>query len=236
VENDRRSLNEFKLYNQLVEGMKAMRMLVISSVNAYMHPSPLSPEYAKALRNAGLPMPSSDIDDEFKYLKAVKLFSKRAKDLFKGSFRNVLKGVRAARGLGICVDLFLISPRYGVISEDEYILPYSFSLTRKPRSHIRKASGTLKTKEKINSIFKTPYDLCVVIANKNDLLLIHDPPNGSDLASLCKRIVVFSAPSAATYFKGNAQFFGVRQVGGRTDSFLKFLDELTSKPLSDYAP
>ena len=188
-----------------------------------------------ALHKANLSVPSYDLDNEFKYLSVVKLFSKRARDLFKGSFKNVLKSVRAARSMGINVDLFLISPRYGVISEDEYIIPYSFSLSGKPRSFLLKTSETLKSKEKICAILGTAYDLCIIVANKNDLLLIHNPRNGFDLASLCKRIVVFSAPSASTLFKGNSQFIGVRQVGKRTDQFYRFIDEMTSKPLNDYS-
>ena len=209
-------------------------MLVVASAPPYMSPSPRSGDFVRTLQNAGLGVPSSDLENEQKYLDAAKPFSRRAKDLFKGAFRNVLKSVQAARSLGIQVDLYIISPRYGLVSEEDRLLPYAFSLTSKPITYLRSASEKLKINEKLGSILSTQYDVCAIVANRNDVVMMQAPQSGFDLANLCKELVVFSAPSTSAFFRTGVKVIGALAIGKRTSKFAKYIDEITSKPLSDY--
>jgi len=210
-----------------------MRILVIASTPVYMYPSPKTPGYVKALNKLGLHAPSSDIEDEALYLDAAGGFTKRAKDLFQGSFRKIVKGVEDARSQGIKVDFFLITPRYGIVAENELLLPYAFRLTGKSKGFLRAMSDKLRTKEIISDLLKVPYDLVVLIANKSDLLLVHDPKKGFDISKMCKKLMVLSAPSASKDFD-KVGFIGIRQVGGRADRFAKFIDSMTGRTLKDY--
>ncbi|MDD1764710.1 MAG: hypothetical protein LUQ46_01720 [Candidatus Methanomethyliaceae archaeon] len=212
-----------------------MRILVIASTPVFMFPSPKNPDYVNALKKAGLQIPSSDIENETLYMNAAKGYAKRAKDLFQGSFRRIVKGVEDARSVGIKADLFLISPRYGVVTENDLLLPYNFRLTGKSKGFLRALSGKLRTKELVSELLKVPYDLCVIIANRSDLLLLHDPRKGFDLSKMCKKLVVLSAPSMAKDFTNGAEFIGISRVRGRADHFVKIIDKMTRRTLKDYS-
>jgi hypothetical protein len=212
-----------------------MRILVIASTPVYMFPSPKNPDYLKALKKSGLQVPSSDIENETLYLNAAKGFTKRAKDLFQGSFRKIVKGVQDARSVGIKVDLFLISPRYGIVAENDLLLPYNLRLTGKSKGFLRVLSGKLRTKELVSELLKAPYELCIVIANKSDLLLVHDPKKGFDLSKMCQKLLVLSAPSTAKEFADNVEFIGVSRVRGRAEHFSRLIDKMTRRTLKDYS-
>lgn len=212
-----------------------MRILVITSTPVFMFPSPKNPDYINALKKVGLQIPSSDIENETLYINAAKGFTKRAKDLFRGSFMRIVKGVEDARSVGIKVDLFLISPRYGVVAENDLLLPYNIRLTRKSKGFLRALSGKLRTKELVSELLKAPYDLCIIIANKSDLLLLHDPRKGFNLSKMCKKLVVLSAPSVAKDFADDVEFIGIKRVRGRAEYFVKFIDRMTSRSLKDYS-
>ncbi len=164
---------------------------------------------------------------------AARTFSRRSRDLFQGSFRRILRGIDAARAAGIYVDLFIISPRYGVISEDAIIMPYSMSLTGRSKRFARELARKLGTRERVQELLRSPYDICMVTANKSDLLLVHDPAEGLDLSKLCKRLVVISAPSVRNVLEG-AEFIGIENVGARAERLVQLLDAMTSKTLNDY--
>jgi hypothetical protein len=212
-----------------------MRILVIASTPVYMYPSPKTPDYIKALKKAGLPFPSSDMENETLYLNAAGGFAKRAKDLFHGSFRKIVKGVEDARSQGIKVDFFLITPRYGIVTESDLLLPYALRLTGKSKGFLRAMSDKLRTKEIISDLLKVPYDLVVLIANKSDLLLVHDPRKGFDISKMCKKLMVLSAPSTSKEFGDKVEFIAIRQVGGRAERFARFVDGMTSRTLKDYS-
>ncbi len=164
---------------------------------------------------------------------AARAFSRRSRDLFQGSFRRVLRGIDAARAAGIQVDLFIISPHYGVIPEDAIIVPYRMSLTGRSKRFARELARRLETRERVQALLRSPYDLCMVMANKSDLLLVHDPAEGVDLSKLCKRLVVISAPSVRSVLEG-AEFIGIEKVGARAERLVQILDAMTSKTLNDY--
>jgi len=212
-----------------------MRILVIASTPVFMYPSPKTPDYVKALKKAGLQAPSSDMENETLYLNAAGGFAKRAKDLFQGSFRKIVKGVEDARSQGIKVDFFLLTPRYGIVAESDLLLPYAIRLTGKPKSFLRAMSEKLRTKEIVTDLLKVPYDLVILIANKSDLLLVHDPKKGFDISKMCKRLMVLSAPSASKDFGDKVEFIGISRVRRRAEHFAKFIDKMTSRALKDYS-
>ncbi|MBM5804892.1 MAG: hypothetical protein FJZ49_02335 [Candidatus Verstraetearchaeota archaeon] len=212
-----------------------MRILVIASTPVFMYPSPKTPDYVKALKRAGLQVPSSDMENETLYLDAAGGFAKRAKDLFHGSFHKIVKGVEDARSQGIKMDLFLITPRYGIVAERDLLLPYALRLTGKSKGFLRAMSDKLRTKEIITDLLKVPYDIVILIANKSDLLLVHDPKKGFDISKMCKKLMVLSAPSTSKDFGDKVEFVGISRVRRRAEHFTKFIDKMTSRTLKDYS-
>lgn len=210
-----------------------MRILVIASAPVYMRPSPKSPAYLSALRKAGLSIPTSDIENESAYQSAAKGFAKRTRDLFQGSFQKVVKGVDALRSQGMKVDLFAISPRYGIVSDLDLLLPYSFSLTRKPKSTVRKISERLRTREVVSDLLKAGYDQFILMANRADLLFVHDPEHGFDLGAVPVQTIVIGAPSLSGVIGGH-RFLEAKQPGARSEIFARYVDEMTATDLRDY--
>jgi hypothetical protein len=211
-----------------------MRILVIVSTPVYMSPSPKDSDYAKALKKANLHVPSFDIENESLYLKAVGGYVKRAKDLFQGSFQKIVKSVEDARSQGIKVDFMLMTARYGIVPEGELLLPYNVKLTGKSKKFVRNLSERLKTKELVTEFLKAPPDICILVANKSDLLLVHDPKKGFDLTEMNSKLVVITAPSMIKQFKDRSEFIGIRQVGERAEKLVSYLDRITAKTLIDY--
>jgi hypothetical protein len=99
---------------------------------------------------------------------------------------------------------------------------------------LRALSERLRTKELVSDLLMVRYDLCIIIANRNDLLLLHDPRKGFDLSKKCKKLVVLSAPSMAKDFSDRVEFFGITRVRERADYFAKFIDKMTTRTLKDY--
>jgi hypothetical protein len=211
-----------------------MRILVIASTPVYMSPSPKNSNYVKALKKADLHVPSFDIENESLYLKAAGGYVKRAKDLFQGSFQKIVKSIEDARSQGIKVDFMLMTARYGIVPEDELLLPYNVKLTGKPKKFIKDLSERLKTKELVKEFLRASPDICILVANKSDLLLVHDPRKGFDLTEMSSKLVVITAPSVTKQFKGMSEFIGIKQVGERAGKLASYLDGITAKTLKDY--
>lgn len=211
-----------------------MRIVVFASAPAYMRPSVKDKDYTGALKKAGLPRPTDDLEREPLYLQAVPGFAKRAREAFGGNFQLVMKSVEDARSQGLQVDLFIISPRYGIITERDQVLPYASSLTGKPRKYLRDFSAKHRVKELANDLLKDPCDLLAVVANRSELILLHDPEQGFDINDLGARIAVFSAPSAKKQFGGKVEYHPARQVRTRSMLFSRYMDDLTKRTLKEF--
>lgn len=211
-----------------------MRMLVITSATAYMDPSPKNPLYLGALAKAGLSVPTSDIENESLYLGTAHSFARQAKDIFGGHVKGVLKGVERARSQGIKVDLFLISHRYGIVAECDQLIPYAFSLAKKPKKVIRQFSEKMHTKELVRDLFRKNYDITILIINRSDLPFVHDPKQGFDIGNNSSRLLVIGAPSLSNLIKGNVEFQASKSLGKRVDRFLSFIEEATRTTLRDF--
>jgi hypothetical protein len=200
-----------------------------------MRPSVKDKGYTGALKKAGLPTPSDDLEREPLYVQAVPGYARRAREAFGGNFQLVMKSVEDARSQGLLVDLFIISPRYGIITERDQVLPYSASLTGKPKKHLRDFSAKHRVKELINDLLKDPCDLLVVVVNRSELVLLHDPEQGFDIRGLGARVAIFSAPSAKKQFGGKVEYQPARQVRTRSTHFSKYMDDLTKRTLKEFA-
>jgi hypothetical protein len=200
-----------------------------------MNPSAKDRDYVGALKNAHLSIPFADLEREPLYLQAAPGFARRAREAFGGYFRHIMKSVEDARSQGIIVDLFIISPRYGLITEKDQVLPYSASLTGKPKKVLRDFSARHRIRQILSDLLKDPCDLLAIVANRSELILVHDPEMGFDIDSLNTRAVVFSAPSARKRFSDKVEYHPVRQVGLRSLLFAKYVDDLTKRTLKDFS-
>jgi len=214
--------------------MPHRRVVVFSSAATRMAPSPLDPEIVNLLKKSGLGIPGSDLQLEQEYRVALSPYIKRTRDLFRGSFQHMSSAIQDANGACLEIDHYVISPRYGIIDLDERIIPYRFSLAHSSRAEVQQASARLGIGERLRKILSKGYDLCFVVANKNDLMLLHDPSSGKDLASMCPSLTVISAGSASFLFDEKVRFFGISNIGKRSRKFLHLLNELTTMPLSNY--
>lgn len=212
-----------------------MRIIVMASSPAYMSPSVKDRDYAAALKKARLPRPSDDLEREPLYLGAAPGFARRAREAFGGNFRHIMKSVEGARSQGITVDLFIISPRYGLITEKDLVLPYSASLTGRSKKSLRDYAARHRVRELMEDLLKDPCDLLAVVANRSELILFHDPERGSDVASLGTKVVVFSAPSGRKQFGSRVEYHPARQVRTRSLLFAQYMDGLTKRTLKEFA-
>jgi len=212
-----------------------LRIVVFVSAPAYMSPSVKDRDYARAVKKAGLPLPSDDLEREPLYLQAAPGFARRAREAYGGNFQMVMKSVEDARSQGLKVDLFIISPRYGFITERDQVLPYAASLTGKPKKYLREFSARHRVKELASELLRAPCDLLAVVANRSELILLHDPEQGFDISALGARVAVFSAPSAEKNFGGKVEYHPARQVRTRSALFAKYMDDLTKRTLREFA-
>lgn len=212
-----------------------MRILLVVSAPAYMSPSPRDSNYLNTLKKSGLNVPSFDIENESVYLDAAGPFVRRAKDLFQGYFKKVMEGVRVARDQGIKIDVFVLSPRYGLIKEDEFILPYYVDMGFMKKKDLQILRERLKISEKLSTILKESYDIFILILKKDHVPLIFgDEKSLKNFAGAAPKVLLVSAPSLAGKFGEPIKFVGIKQIGKRADAFVKLVDSLTARTLNDY--
>ncbi|MGC8937044.1 MAG: hypothetical protein ACP5KV_06775 [Candidatus Methanomethylicaceae archaeon] len=212
-----------------------MRILLVVSAPAYMSPSTRDSNYLNTLKKSGLNIPSFDIENESVYLDVARPFARRARDLFQGCFKKVMEGVRIARDQGIKIDVFLLTPRYGLIKEDEFILPHSVDMGFMKKKDLQILREKLKISEKLSTILKESYDLFILILKKDHVPLIFaDEKSLNNLAGAAPKVVLVSAPSLAGKFGEPIKFVGIKQIGKRAEAFVKLVDSLTTKTLNDY--
>jgi len=77
----------------------------------------------KKLQLSNLSVPTNDLDNEEKYLKVLKDYQRPAIQMFGGLF-NEVKSFRTKISKVIRTDILILSRRYGLIDENEIIIPY----------------------------------------------------------------------------------------------------------------
>jgi len=213
---------------------EVMHILLLVSAPAYMCPSPRDKDYISVLKKAGLKVPSLDIENDSIYLRAAHQFSRRAKDLFRGYFKKILEGIKVAKSHGIKIDLYFLSPRYGIIEENEVILPYLADLKGLKKKEIETLRNKLRIDERLSNLLQQPYDTIILILKKEHMPLLGMPEIIKSFLSATPKVVLISAPSLAKLFTEPVKFVGVRQTGKRAVTFVKIVDSLTSRTLEDY--
>jgi len=119
-----------------------------------------------ALKERGLPVPSHDLENERVYREALRDFVKPAGEMYGGSFTAVKNLAEALRRAGKEVDVYILSARYGLIREDEPIVPYEATLKGKPKEWIRQWSARLGVENKLFKALSKKYDLIIVVLPK----------------------------------------------------------------------
>lgn len=215
-----------------------MRMLVIASVPPSTKISPENPRVQALLRIAGLQTPTFDLDREAEYVEALRpYFVRKARDMFSGHFKHVLRFVNALRALGHEVDLKILSPRYGLLDEDSPVIPHIASLRNMSMSSIRKLADSLKTFESfIRAVRSKNYDIVVLVLNREDIFLIHDPKAGRDLSiasSYWGKLIVISASSVKKLLERipKSTFYSAKNVGERLERLEGYMSSLAQLKL-----
>jgi hypothetical protein len=115
------------------------------------------------LRERGLTVPSHDIEKEALYREVLQNYMKPAKEMYGGSFAVVRSLADVLRRVGKEVDVYIISARYGLISENELIVPYEATLKGRPKEWIRHWSAKLGVENKLLKVLSSKkYDLVIV--------------------------------------------------------------------------
>jgi len=212
---------------------KPKRILVLVSAPKLMHLCRQRGLMAR-LKTIALPIPTDNLELEKKYLEALRGYSGKANKVFGGIFREACASIRAGRSLGLKIDLFVVSPRYGIIGEDDIVVPYAFSLSRLSKSEVRAISLKLKVKERLLSILKLGYDLVYLMCNKKDLLMVNDPEMGFRIEEYCNALTVIAAPSSSVSFGKGVIFHGRKYASERSALLAKMLEDLNIRHIDEY--
>jgi len=119
------------------------------------------------LRERGLTVPSHDIEKEALYREVLQNYMRPAEEMYGGSFAVVRSLADVLRRVGKEVDLYIISARYGLIGENELVVPYEATLKGKPKEWIRHWSVRLGVENKLLKVLSSKkYDLVIVALPK----------------------------------------------------------------------
>jgi HEPN domain-containing protein len=120
------------------------------------------------LSRAGLPIPSFDLYREQTYRELLKQLSRPAKEMYSGpTFRAVLNLVNELRKCGKKVHLYIISARYGVVEENEPIIPYDATLKGMQQKDLTKWREERKVIQRLTEIIQRErYELAIVALPK----------------------------------------------------------------------
>jgi hypothetical protein len=120
-------------------------------------------EVVSVLRERGLTVPSHDIEKEALYREVLRNYIKPAREMYGGSFAVVRSLADVLRRVDKEVDVYIISARYGLIGENEPIVPYEATLKGKLKGWIRQWSARLGVENKLLKVLSSKkYDLVIV--------------------------------------------------------------------------
>jgi hypothetical protein len=135
-------------------------------------------EVALKLTKSGLRVPSFDLHMEDVYRRALAGFIKPAVRMYVGPvFKAVVELVKSLRANGKEVDFYIISGRYGLISENDPIIPYEAPLEGivKSREKLESWMRERRVVEKLETITSNGnYDLVVIVLSKPYAKIIVD--------------------------------------------------------------
>lgn len=185
------------------------------------------------LRNNKMKMPSFDIENEDKYLKILSEFRKPAGEIYGGTFKNVKKLAEKLRSAGKQVDIYIISARYGLISEDHPIIPYDATLKGLSKEEIRKWAEKHKIEQKLEKIIKD-YDLIIIALPKEYAIsieqLIKSLLTKPNVIMILPRTIVKAASAKATLLYASSLKDRVKQIA----ALARLVDNGQAKTLDEW--
>jgi len=113
--------------------------------------------------------------------------------------RHLMHGIQTVRQKGeeFKIDLSIISAGYGVVEENEPIVPYERSFNGKSKTEIRELAGRLDIPKDTRRFLAQPADLILVLLGGNYLHVIdldEEVRFGGDTIFLCSQSAVDSLP------------------------------------------
>lgn len=198
-----------------------MKILVVTNCTKTKNPRP--EENKAVLEQHGLDIPRCDLEREQEYRRI--LSTKPARELFGGSFTFVKDLVNHLRRLKNDVDFYVISGRYGLINENDEVIPYDCALSEMTDAEVRARSAKLRIFENIVDILTKGYDEVIVALSRKYLLTIFDPVTGKDFTEHLKgsKLTIFAAKSLQSLFKyEQMNFIGVVGIGDRNSKIAAF--------------
>ena len=119
------------------------------------------------LRRLGLPVPSFDVEREPYYRGVLKSFVRPAAEMYRGTFAAIRNLVRRIRECGRHVDLYIISARYGLVGENDPVVPYDATLKGMSAQQIREWAERRSLLQKLDSLARSGgYDLIIAVLPK----------------------------------------------------------------------
>jgi len=120
-------------------------------------------EVLQILMHHSMRVPGFDIENEAEYRRILAPFVRLAREMYGGTFRPVINLVDALREKGVHVDLYIISARYGIINENDEIIPYEATLKGLKTCKIDSWSKRLGIESKLRALVENnQYDFIVV--------------------------------------------------------------------------
>lgn len=125
-------------------------------------------EVKSKLAKLNLQTPSFDLDKEPVYRDVLQEFIKPARDMYVGqTIKPVKELVKTLKSCGKYVDFYIISARYGIIGENDLIIPYEAKLDASNKEKLKKWSEERKVVSKLQDIVaKGGYDLAIIILSR----------------------------------------------------------------------
>ncbi len=128
------------------------------------------------LAELNLQTPSFDLGEEPVYRDVLREFIKPARDMYVGqTIKPVKELVKTLKSCGKYVDFYIISARYGVIGENDLIIPYEAKLGASNKEKLKKWSEERKVVSKLQDIVaKGGYDLAIIILSRAYALALEE--------------------------------------------------------------
>lgn len=187
----------------------------------------------KLLQDSGYKTPSDDLENEEKYRKVLRQYICSAKEMYQGSFKRI-SNLAKKLGERAKVHLYIISARYGIISENQTIIPYNATFQEKSKKEIRSRAKQLKIYEKLIEEILKPnhYNQVIVVLGLKYLLTIFDKTEKYDFTKYLKnaKLTIFTSEKMRKKIQySNLEFIPVRGLGDRNKKIKECTENFNKK-------
>jgi len=181
------------------------------------------------LKPRGLGIPNCDIELEDAYRKVLKNYMLPAREMYQGVVAEVRALVDALRKRGHQVDFYIISARYGLLRENDPVIPYEYTLRGKGKKEVTERLQKMQVYKKLmTAVNEHNYDKAILILGNNYVPAIFNSELKVDFFKQlsAKRIIFIAGKSLKTQIKHpNVAFIPIRGWGER----IRKLQEITFK-------